>query len=207
MFSIMSTGCHLTVLCVLSLGNPRAIQRLKDVMATSSLNQNVSFQRADFEDILEDHTLSMIRHRECSSSLLAFCGSKHVSAAVEKAKIQHDLTVAMSGYKRHQIEYISECNGSPKIGKYGSLSEGDRTVASADDGSDGSHITHKQPRHMIENVHCDVQASVSISMDELSQMSRSAEYAVTKFEENRQSVPQDAFAHLTSSADEYFFDQ
>ena len=97
--------------------NPRALRRLKAVMSESSLESHVFFHRPDFEKILEHHALSMIRNHEYSSSLLTFCGSKHVSAAVERAKIANDLTVAMSGYRRHHMEFKSECNGCPKTGK------------------------------------------------------------------------------------------
>lgn len=94
--------------------NPRALRRLRTMMSKSSLGSHVFFCRPDFDKILEQHALLMIRDHAYSSSLLAFCGSRHVSAAVERAKVANDLLLHMSGYKRHHIEFTSECNGSTK---------------------------------------------------------------------------------------------
>ena len=51
-----------------------------------------------------------------------------MSAAVETAKVANDLLLHMSGYKRHHIEFTSECNGSPK------RSPGKKNGSSGEDG-------------------------------------------------------------------------
>ena len=98
--------------------NPRALRRLKDKASTVSLGNHLFYHRPDFQKILEKRTLSTIRNHEYSSSLLAFCGSTRVSIAVEQAKIANDLLVVMSGYKRHRMDFKSECHGSPRTGKF-----------------------------------------------------------------------------------------
>ena len=133
----------------LGTANPRALRRLQSIMPSSSLGNHVFFHRPEFEKILEEHTLSMIRNHEFSSSLLAFCGSRHVSAAVETAKIANDLTVAMSGYKRHHMEFKSECHGSPRTGKF--VSQGGDENGSVLSVDDGSQLTRRSPKSVTES--------------------------------------------------------
>ena len=86
-------------------------QHLAENLLDSSLGRQVYFFRPDFQKILENHTLEMIGKHEYSSTLLAFCGSRQVSTELQRIKIEHDTLVAMSGYKRHCIDFKSECLG------------------------------------------------------------------------------------------------
>jgi len=72
---------------------------------------SIFFQRPDFESIIENHSLDMISNLRNSSSLLAFCGSSVLSRAISEYKIQNDMLKAMTGNKKHQMEFVSEAYG------------------------------------------------------------------------------------------------
>ncbi|KAL7545999.1 hypothetical protein ACHAWF_009342 [Thalassiosira exigua] len=96
-----------------SQADPRALCRLQNAMSKSSLHERVFFHRPDLQQLLETHSIAMIKAHgnEYTSSLLTFCGSRHVSAAVEKAKIANDLIVSMAGHKGHHMAFETDSNG------------------------------------------------------------------------------------------------
>jgi uncharacterized membrane protein len=71
----------------------------------------INFCRPDLENILESHTLDLIATRRSSCSVLAFCGSPALSSSLHQCKISNDMLTAITGNKRHQMEFVSESYG------------------------------------------------------------------------------------------------
>jgi hypothetical protein len=77
----------------------------------------IHFERPDFSDIIENHTLDMITTRRNSYSVLAFCGSPILAGELHHLKINNDMVAAVTGNKRHQMEFMSESYGGGKSSK------------------------------------------------------------------------------------------
>jgi hypothetical protein len=77
----------------------------------------IHFGRPDLEKIIENHTLDLIATRRSSCSVLAFCGSPELSLSLHQHKISNDMLTAITGNKRHQMEYVSESYGGVKKSK------------------------------------------------------------------------------------------
>jgi uncharacterized membrane protein len=77
----------------------------------------IHFGRPDLEKIIENHTLDLIATRRSSCSVLAFCGSPELSMSLHQHKISNDMLTAITGNKRHQMEYVSESYGGVKKSK------------------------------------------------------------------------------------------
>jgi hypothetical protein len=77
----------------------------------------IHFGRPDLEKIIENHTLNLIATRRSSCSVLAFCGSPELSLSLHQHKISNDMLTAITGNKRHQMEYVSESYGGVKKSK------------------------------------------------------------------------------------------
>jgi hypothetical protein len=77
----------------------------------------IHFGRPDLEKIIENHTLNLIATRRSSCSVLAFCGSPELSLNLHQYKISNDMLTAITGNKRHQMEYVSESYGGVKKSK------------------------------------------------------------------------------------------
>jgi hypothetical protein len=114
--------------------NARAACRLeiyitdKDEVANEQLRREIQdtavyqsgaihFGRPDLEKIIENHTLNLIATRRSSCSVLAFCGSPELSLSLHQHKISNDMLTAITGNKRHQMEYVSESYGGVKKSK------------------------------------------------------------------------------------------
>jgi hypothetical protein len=99
----------------------RAVALLKQELLHQSLGQgtcdSIRFERPDFAEIIENHTLDMITTRRNSYSVLAFCGSPILAGNLHHLKINNDMVAAVTGNKRHQMEFVSESYGGSKGGK------------------------------------------------------------------------------------------
>mmetsp|Transcript_30987 Transcript_30987/g.74540 ORF Transcript_30987/g.74540 Transcript_30987/m.74540 type:complete len:837 (-) Transcript_30987:1632-4142(-) len=91
-----------------------------DVYACSLLDQEfgssgikIIYGRLDIPRWIQDHTLRMIGCHKRSYSLLAFCGSPKLAHEVHKSKISNDMITAITGHKKHQMEFVSESYGGP----------------------------------------------------------------------------------------------
>jgi hypothetical protein len=93
-----------------------ANEQLRREMENTSVYQSgaIHFGRPDLEKIIENHTLNLIATRRSSCSVLAFCGSPVLSLGLHQQKISNDMLTAMTGNKRHQMEYVSESYGGVK---------------------------------------------------------------------------------------------
>jgi len=98
----------------------------QDVVACSLLEEEfassgikITFGRLDIGQWIQDHTLRMIDNHKRSYSLLAFCGSPKLSSQIHQDKISNDMITAITGNKKHQMEFLSESYGGPssKSGK------------------------------------------------------------------------------------------
>ena len=74
---------------------------------------DISFSRLDIPLKIESHTMDMIMNRQCSYSLLAFCGSDRLAREILYHKISNDMITAITGNKKHQMEFVSESYGGP----------------------------------------------------------------------------------------------
>jgi ferredoxin-NADP reductase len=83
----------------------------------TSFDSCIRFERPDFADIIEHHTLDMITTRRNSYSVLAFCGSPVLAGNLHYLKINNDMVAAVTGNKRHQMEFVSESYGGSKASK------------------------------------------------------------------------------------------
>jgi ferredoxin-NADP reductase len=137
-----------------------AVTLLKQELLTHSLGQaagacrsssGISFERPDFAEIIEHHTLDMITTRRNSYSVLSFCGSPILAGALHYLKINNDMVAAVTGNKRHQMEFVSESYGGSKKSKTKTASsatesrpEGEHLLAEAG-GSDTDTDTSPDP--------------------------------------------------------------
>jgi hypothetical protein len=77
----------------------------------------IAFSRPDLPKVIEDHTIDMICSKRNSYSLLAFCGSPSLGREIHHHKISNDMMTAITGNKRHQMEFVSESYGGVKASK------------------------------------------------------------------------------------------
>jgi hypothetical protein len=96
-----------------------ANEQLRRDMESTAVYQSaaIHFGRPDLEKIIENHTLDLIATRRSSCSVLAFCGSPELSLSLHQHKISNDMLTAITGNKRHQMEYVSESYGGVKKSK------------------------------------------------------------------------------------------
>jgi hypothetical protein len=71
------------------------------------------FRRLDISRTIQDLILDLVCHRRSSYSLLAFCGSPQLAREVHRQKISNDMVTAITGNKKHQMEFVSESHGGP----------------------------------------------------------------------------------------------
>jgi predicted ferric reductase len=74
----------------------------------------ITYGRLEISRWIQDHTLRMIDCHKRSYSLLAFCGSPKFANEVHQSKIANDMIAAITGHKRHQMEYVSESYGGQR---------------------------------------------------------------------------------------------
>jgi hypothetical protein len=96
-----------------------ANEQLRREMEHTAVYQSgaIHFGRPKLEKIIEDHTLNLIATRRSSCSVLAFCGSPDLSLRLHQHKISNDMLTAITGNKRHQMEYVSDSYGGAKKSK------------------------------------------------------------------------------------------
>lgn len=115
----------------------------------NSLNRKgwIRFERPDFHKIIEDYSLDLISTRRNSYSLLAFCGSPSLGQIINEHKISNDMVVAMTGNKKHQMEFVTESYGgvSPNKAEANTAStkqvSSDISISSAGDGEGPEGLT------------------------------------------------------------------
>uniref|UniRef100_A0A7S2EV36 FAD-binding FR-type domain-containing protein n=1 Tax=Ditylum brightwellii TaxID=49249 RepID=A0A7S2EV36_9STRA len=87
-------------------------------MEDSPLYQDgaIKFERPDFPQIIEDHTIDRVDDERSphTNTLLAFCGSPHLSSVIGSAKIVNDITKFITGNKLHQMHFVSESYSASK---------------------------------------------------------------------------------------------
>jgi hypothetical protein len=71
------------------------------------------FRRLHISKTIQDLTLDLVCNRRSSYSLLAFCGSPKLAQEVHQHKISNDMVTAITGNKKHQMEFVSESYGGP----------------------------------------------------------------------------------------------
>jgi hypothetical protein len=97
----------------------QACSHLKRQFADSRLYRDgcIRFCRPDLEQCIEHHTLELICTRRHSYTCLAFCGSPKLGNDLHRFKISNDVMTAITGNKRHQMEFVSESFGGVKVDK------------------------------------------------------------------------------------------
>ena len=93
-----------------------AKQVLRRELAQTILYQNgfIHFGRPDFDKIIEDHSIEMIDSNHTSNTLLAYVGSPQLAAMIHECKMFNDMKVAITGNKKHQMDFVSESYGGVK---------------------------------------------------------------------------------------------
>jgi ABC-type multidrug transport system fused ATPase/permease subunit len=111
------TACRLQI--YITDKDEAANEQLRRDMESTAIYQSgaIHFGRPDLEKIIENHTLNLIATRRSSCSVLAFCGSPELSLNLHQHKISNDMLTAITGNKRHQMEYVSESYGGVKKSK------------------------------------------------------------------------------------------
>ena len=102
--------------------NEDACNMLKDRLVQSSsttagrmfCKEAIKFHRVNVAQVIEDHSVDMICNRRKSCSLLAFCGSPELAHEVHCRKISNDMLTAITGNKKHQMDFVSESYGGSK---------------------------------------------------------------------------------------------
>ena len=96
-----------------------ACEKLYKEFASTCMVKNgrLSFHRPSFMELIENHTVDVVCSRRNSSSLLAFCGSPTLATEIHSMKISNDMVTAITGNKRHQMEFISESYGGKKASR------------------------------------------------------------------------------------------
>jgi hypothetical protein len=99
----------------------------------------IHFERPDFGAIIENHTLDRISTRRNSVTVLAFCGSPTLARELHHLKINNDMVAAVTGHKRHQMEFMSESYGGGSSQK--KASNNTKSIESRPDVLEGVHHT------------------------------------------------------------------
>lgn len=111
---------HAEEVCRLSIyvtdKSKRNIESLQKELQGTPLYESgcIHFERPDFPTVIQEHTLELVCNRRHAFSLLAFCGSPELSSFVHQCKISNDMITSITGYKNHQMEYVSESYGGFK---------------------------------------------------------------------------------------------
>lgn len=95
--------------------DPAAIALLQEELKSSEIVLKLG--RLDTARWIQNHTLRMVRNHKSSYSMLAFCGSPKLANEIHQDKISNDMITAIAGYKKHQMEFISESYGGPQSKK------------------------------------------------------------------------------------------
>lgn len=108
-----------------------ANQQLRDELKDTALYRSGVFQfcRPDLEKIVENYTLDLIATRRSSCSVLSFCGSPELSRKLHEFKISNDMLTAITGNKKHQMEFVSESFGGAKRAPKPSKSKATQTAS------------------------------------------------------------------------------
>ena len=93
--------------------DPESLRLLKRELTNTLLYQSgsVRFGRPDIGKMIEKHSIDMICSRRSSYSLLAYVGSPELAREIHECKLFNDMKVAITGNRRHQMEFVSESYG------------------------------------------------------------------------------------------------
>jgi len=105
----------------------RAVRLLKRELSDTAMYKNgmVRFGRPDIGQIIENHSVEMICTRRSSHSLLAYVGSPELAREIHECKLFNDMKVAITGNKKHQMEFVSESYGGVKAKRSAAVPAGD----------------------------------------------------------------------------------
>jgi hypothetical protein len=95
--------------------DPMACALLEKELRSSEIM--LTLGRLDTARWIQNHTLRMIENHKSSYSLLAFCGSPKLAHDINQNKISNDMITAITGYKKHQMEFVSESYGGTQSKK------------------------------------------------------------------------------------------
>jgi hypothetical protein len=111
------TACRLQI--YITDKDEAANEQLRREMESTAVDQSgaIHFGRPNLEKIIEKYNLNLIATRRGSCSVFAFCGSPELSLSLHRHKISKDMLTAITGNKRHRMEYVSESYGGVKKSK------------------------------------------------------------------------------------------
>ena len=108
-------ACRISIYC--TSREESAVDALRSELGEGSLWSAgaIHLVRPDLDQVLQDYTIDLIEEEQTSSqSMLAFCGSPALANTLHHCKISTDLVKAITGHKRHQMEFHAESYGEAK---------------------------------------------------------------------------------------------
>jgi CTP:phosphocholine cytidylyltransferase-like protein len=79
--------------------------------------------------MIQDHTTELIKTRSHSHSLLAYVGTPQLAEEIRHCKLSNDMVTAITGYRKHQMEFVSECNSGVKAKDNSNAASSENAVA------------------------------------------------------------------------------
>ena len=93
--------------------DPDACKALYQEVKGTSLFQSgcVHVGRPNFASIIEDHSIGLVCTRRTSSTLLFHVGSEALAREIHQCKLLNDVNLALTGNKKHTMEYVTDNYG------------------------------------------------------------------------------------------------
>lgn len=149
-------ACRISIYC--TSRDEATVDALRSELGEGSLwcAGAIHLGRPNLDQVLQDYTIDLIEQEQTSSqSMLAFCGSPALASTLHHCKISTDLVKAITGHKRHQMEFHAESYGeaktrstpaepSPRQGGSKRLSRRKHTFFSATDGGELGLMTSSE---------------------------------------------------------------
>jgi len=133
--------------------NEQALRTLMHELAGTSLFQNgfVHFGRPDIGRMIEDHSIETITTRKSSYTLLTYVGSIELAREIHECKLFNDMKIAITGNKKHQMEFVSESYGGVKAKRSATVPSEDLVAAAKKgDNADGDdYAPRNDDRHLL----------------------------------------------------------
>lgn len=131
------SACRITMY-VTDTDDPSTASRLRCELERSTLYGAgwIRFECPDWDKILEQHSIEMIREYRNSCTLLAVCGPRdqaQMMKMIHQHKLSHDMIIALTGNDTaHHVDFVSESHGW-RDGKIPGSTTGSKLTMSLDD--------------------------------------------------------------------------
>lgn len=87
----------------------------REISSTTVYNSGcVKFGRPDLPSLIRQHTIELAETLTQSQTLLAYVGSPSLANEIHHHKVSNEVVCAITGYKNHQMEYVSDSHGGAR---------------------------------------------------------------------------------------------